>query len=70
MNLWELLVTRPAAATLTLDSAAVDIERSGDGKVDLLETLKPILQRPAQAYASDPYRRRQAPVSTGGAQPT
>ena len=43
MNLWELLVTRPAAATLTLDEAAVDIERSGDGKVDLLETLKPIL---------------------------
>ena len=43
MNLWEILLTRPAAATLTLDAAAVDIERSGDGKVDLLETLKPIL---------------------------
>lgn len=43
MSLWELLVTRPNTATLTLDQASVDIERGADGKVDLLETLEPIL---------------------------
>src|SRR5271157_1486724 len=42
-SLREILLSRPASATLTLDQAAVDIERSAGGKVDLLETLKPIL---------------------------
>ena len=40
----EILVKRPAVGTLTLDHAAVDIERSASGNVDLLETLKPILK--------------------------
>jgi len=43
-TLRQILLSRPASATLTLDHAAVDIERSADGKVDLLETLKPILK--------------------------
>jgi len=43
-SLREILLTRPASATLTLDQAAVDIERSAGGSVDLLETLKPILK--------------------------
>ena len=42
-SLGQILLTRPASATLTLDHAAVDIERSANGTVDLLETLKPIL---------------------------
>src|SRR5271165_4526500 len=43
-SLRQILLSRPASATLTLDQAAVDIERSAGGKVDLLETLKPILK--------------------------
>ena len=43
-NLRDILVSRPDPVTLTLDRAGVDIERSASGKVDLLETLKPILQ--------------------------
>ena len=43
-NLRDILVSRPDPVTLTLDRAGVDIERSAAGKVDLLETLKPILQ--------------------------
>ena len=43
-NLREILVNRTDPVTLTLERANVDIERSSKGKVDLLETLKPILQ--------------------------
>ena len=43
-SLRQILLTRPKSATLTLDHAAVDIERSASGRVDLLETLKPILE--------------------------
>ncbi len=43
-SLRQILLSRPASAMLTLDQAAVDIERSANGKVDLLETLKPILK--------------------------
>ena len=42
-NLWEILVTRPATGTLTLDRADVSIERFADGRIDLLETLRPII---------------------------
>jgi hypothetical protein len=42
-SLWEILVTRPGSSTLTLYQADLDIERSADGIVDLLESLKPIL---------------------------
>ena len=42
-NLRQLVLTQPKTATLTLDKASVDIERSSEGKIDLLETLKPVL---------------------------
>jgi len=47
-SLRQIVLTRPASATLTLDHAAVDIERSASGSVDLLETLKPILKAEPQ----------------------
>ncbi len=43
-SLWQVMVTRPRTSTLSLDRAAVDIERTASGQVDLLETLKPILK--------------------------
>ncbi len=43
-SLRQILLSRPAVGTLTLDHAAVDIERSASGNVDLLETLKPVLK--------------------------
>jgi translocation and assembly module TamB len=42
-NLWEILVTRPATGMLILDRADVSIERFADGRIDLLETLRPII---------------------------
>lgn len=42
-NLWEILVSRPATGVLTLDRANVSIERFADGRIDLLETLRPII---------------------------
>ncbi|WP_165234984.1 hypothetical protein [Aquisphaera insulae] len=42
-TLKEFVFTQPAVLTLTLDRAAVDIERSETGAIDLLDTLKPIL---------------------------
>ena len=43
-NLWQLLVARPSHVTLTIDRGDLDIERFADGTVDLLETLKPVIQ--------------------------
>jgi translocation and assembly module TamB len=43
-SLREIFLTQPATATLTLDKAHVDIERTADGKVDLLEALQAILK--------------------------
>jgi translocation and assembly module TamB len=43
-SLRETLLSRPNPLTLTLERANLDIERSADGKIDLLETLRPILQ--------------------------
>jgi translocation and assembly module TamB len=43
-SLRELLVTRPKEMTLTLNQATMDIERGGNGQVDLLETLRPVIQ--------------------------
>ncbi|QEH38289.1 hypothetical protein OJF2_68870 [Aquisphaera giovannonii] len=42
-SLKEILVTQPKVLTLTLDHAAVDVERSESGAIDLLDTLRPIL---------------------------
>ncbi|AMV36509.1 hypothetical protein [Planctomyces sp. SH-PL62] len=43
-NLWQILFARPVVGTLALQKGAVEIGRSTEGDVDLLETLKPILQ--------------------------
>ena len=42
-NLWQILVTRPEAATLTIPQGDLDIERFADGTVDLYETLRPVI---------------------------
>src|SRR5262249_2989462 len=42
-NLWQVLFERPRYGTLTLDRAALDVERDERGSVDLYETLRPIL---------------------------
>ena len=43
-SLWQILFTRPVVGTLTLHGGAVEIGRSTTGDVDLIDTLKPILQ--------------------------
>ncbi|WP_165252895.1 hypothetical protein [Paludisphaera soli] len=40
----QMLFARPVVGTLTMPKGAVEIGRSTEGEVDLLETLKPILQ--------------------------
>ncbi len=47
-NLWRMLFARPVVGALALHGGAVDIRRAADGKVDLLETLEPILQDKAE----------------------
>jgi len=42
-SLWQIVFTQPAVGTLWMRHGDVDIERSADGTVDLLETLAPIL---------------------------
>jgi translocation and assembly module TamB len=42
-NLWQTLVTRPKVATLSIRQGDLDIERFADGRVDLYETLKPVI---------------------------
>ncbi len=42
-GLWQILVTRPKTAILTLNESFVDIERFADGTVDIYETLKPVI---------------------------
>jgi len=42
-SLWQIVFTRPLVGTLWMHNGDVDIERSADGTVDLLETLAPIL---------------------------
>ena len=43
-NLWQILFHRPETATLKLPGAAVEIERFADGRIDLYETVKPIIR--------------------------
>src|SRR5262249_29864834 len=43
-NLWQILFHRPETATLKLPGAELDIERRADGRIDLYETLKPIIR--------------------------
>jgi len=42
-SLWQILLAQPSGATLTIQQGDLDIERFADGKVDLLETLKPVI---------------------------
>jgi hypothetical protein len=43
-NLWQILFHRPETAVLELPGAELDIERLDDGRIDLYETLKPVIQ--------------------------
>jgi translocation and assembly module TamB len=43
-NLWQILFDPPGAATLELPRAELEIERRPDGRIDLYETLKPIIR--------------------------
>jgi translocation and assembly module TamB len=42
-NLWQVLVSRPKAADLTIQHGDLDIERFADGTVNLYETLRPVI---------------------------
>ena len=42
-SLWQILVSHPKTAILTLNGSDVDIERFADGTVDIYETLKPVI---------------------------
>ena len=42
-SLWQILVSHPKTAILTLNGSDVDIERFADGSVDIYETLKPVI---------------------------
>lgn len=44
-TLGQILVDRPRLGTLTLNNAALDIERRADGTVDLYEAIRPVLGR-------------------------
>jgi len=43
-SLWQILLAQPSGATLTVHQGDLDIERFADGTVDLLQTLKPIIE--------------------------
>ena len=43
-NLWQILFHRPESASLKLPGAEVAIERRDDGRIDLYETIKPIIR--------------------------
>src|SRR5437764_1304767 len=42
-NLWQALFDGPRLGTLALDRVVLNIERSRDGKINLYETLRPVL---------------------------
>jgi hypothetical protein len=43
-NLWQILFLRPEVATLELPGAELGIKRFGDGRINLHETLKPVIE--------------------------
>ncbi len=47
-NLFQILFDRPHYGSLTLNEAALDVERAADGRVDLYEALKPVLNGPPE----------------------
>lgn len=48
-TLWQAITQRPRYGTLRLPGAALDIDRSADGSIDLVEALEPILGRDPRA---------------------
>ena len=44
-HFWQVLAERPKLGTFRLERAEIDIERLPDGKIDLYETLRPVLGR-------------------------
>jgi hypothetical protein len=43
-NLWQILFTQPKSMTLSFPEGELDVERRPDGKINLYETLEPILR--------------------------
>lgn len=43
-NLWQILFHPPGTVSLKLPEAEIDIERRSDGRIDLYETLRPIIR--------------------------
>ena len=43
-SLWQILFARPTVATLSFPGGVLDVKRLADGKIDLYETLEPILR--------------------------
>ncbi len=43
-NLWQILFTQPKSMTLSFPEGVLDVERRPDGKINLYETLEPILR--------------------------
>ena len=43
-SLWQILVARPSDVSLTIERGDLDIDAFADGTVDLLETLKPVIE--------------------------
>ena len=48
-NLFQAIFLRPRLGTITLYRAMVDAERDGEGTIDLVECLKPLLRGPADS---------------------
>ncbi|HEV3164737.1 MAG TPA: hypothetical protein VGZ22_11975 [Isosphaeraceae bacterium] len=44
-NFWQILFARPRLGTLELTHAALDVERSETGAIDLFETIKPVISK-------------------------
>ena len=43
-SLWQILFARPRTATLSFPAGVLDVERLADGKINLYESLEPILR--------------------------
>jgi hypothetical protein len=43
-SLWQILFARPKSATLSFPGGVLDVERFADGKINLYESLEPILR--------------------------
>ena len=66
-NLWQVLFEQPKLGTLRLEQAKIDAERLADGKIDLYETLRPILGREPEDRSPYRGRRRSTAISHRGA---